>query len=306
MKAILSAQTGFLGVPPNEASAISAIFMLKMFVIDGAFYPKGGAQELTDAFVAKFKANGGKLLVSADVKKILVEGNRAKGVILASGDTYYSNFVISNIDCKKTFLDLLDTDIARSDMTISDKLHRFKPSPSSFALYLGLNDNVKLGGKNGWYYKGYDINKNFKDVLYIHIPTNYDSSVVSRKGQQILILYTPFLNNAEKITDWKAEKDRLTRWYLNRLEELFPGMLRNIVSQEAATPKTFERYTNNSGGALYGWSQIPEQVYLNSFPQITPIKGLYLAGHWTFPGGGVVTVALSGMNAARLVMKASN
>lgn len=306
LKAILSAQSGFLGVPPNEASAISAIFMLKMFVIDGAFYPKGGAQKLADAFVYRFKKNNGKLMLSANVKKILLKDNQINGVMLDSGEAYYSNFVISNIDCKKTFTDLLNLRISKIDIKIADKLSSFKVSLSSFALYLGLNDGVKLCCKNGWYYDGYDINKNFKDLLYVHIPTNYDSSIVPKRGYQILILYAPFIRNVGKITDWRMEKEKLSEYYLNRLDKLFPGLSKNIVSIEAATPKTFERYTNNRDGALYGWSQIPGQVYLNSFSQATPIKGLYLAGHWTFPGGGVVTVALSGMSAARLVMKAAS
>ena len=303
---ILSAQCGFLGLPPSEASAISSIFMLKMFMIDGAFYPKGGAQVLADSFVAKFKKNGGELLLSTEVKEILTNNGRVKGVKINSGETLYSDWVISNIDCRKTFFELLDVDINKIDPQTSKKLLLFKVGSSSFALFLGLDNKIDIFAKNGWYYPDYDINKNFKELLYIHIPTNYDCSLVKKTGYQVLILYAPFNYEFEKIKDWNKKKNELTKYYLQRLEKVFPGLSQSIIIKEGATPKTFERYTNNTHGALYGWKQIPQQVYLNSFPQESAIGGLYLAGHWTLPGGGIVTVALSGMNAARKILKALN
>jgi len=61
---------------------------------------------------------------------------------------------------------------------------------------------------------------------------------------------------------------------------------------DAATPRTFERYTLNPRGAIYGLDQ-SERPYFK-----TPIKGLYLVGASTFPGGGIEAVVISGIIAA--------
>ena len=60
-----------------------------------------------------------------------------------------------------------------------------------------------------------------------------------------------------------------------------------------------ERYTRNSDGAIYGWSLGPDQVGPGRPANTTPAPGLYLAGHWAQPGGGVYGVVHSGVNAAR-------
>ena len=66
-----------------------------------------------------------------------------------------------------------------------------------------------------------------------------------------------------------------------------------------ATPLTMERYTWNTGGAAFGWANIPEQSGLNRPGARTPFANLLLAGHWTFPGGGIAPAMLSGLIAAR-------
>lgn len=298
---ILSAQCGFLGLPPNEVSAISAIFMLKMYTIDGAFYPRGGAQKLADSFAAKFKENGGTILFACEVIKIITQGNSVSGVLLKSKEVYEAGYVISNVDCRTTLSGLLNDYVL--DKGIIDKLNSFEVGEPSFALYMGLNNKIDLQHKNGWYYPDYNINECLRELLYLHIPTNYDMSLVEKKGYQIAILYTPFNFDVKKVEDWPRKKKEVADYYIRKLDNLIPGISKNVVFMEAASPKTFERYTANTNGTAYGWKQIPSQVYLNGFPQKTSLRKLYLAGHWVMPGGGVVSVSFSGMNAARSIIK---
>jgi phytoene dehydrogenase-like protein len=63
-----------------------------------------------------------------------------------------------------------------------------------------------------------------------------------------------------------------------------------------------ERYTLNLTGAIYGWEVSPKQVGRRRLPHVTPIRGLYLSGHWTHPGGGVYGVVASGLETARAVV----
>ena len=73
---------------------------------------------------------------------------------------------------------------------------------------------------------------------------------------------------------------------------------------EIATPVTFERYTGNPGGAIYGGA-IRGGVLDGWRPGArTAIDRLYLAGAWTQPGAGFTTVLRSGRRAAHAVVRA--
>jgi len=81
-------------------------------------------------------------------------------------------------------------------------------------------------------------------------------------------------------------------FYYYDAEKLIPNLSRHIVVKDAATPKTFERYTFMPQGAIYSFDQSigVKRPYFK-----TPIKGLYLVGASTFPGGGIEAVTISGI-----------
>jgi prolycopene isomerase len=63
-----------------------------------------------------------------------------------------------------------------------------------------------------------------------------------------------------------------------------------------------ERYTSNYKGAAYGWDVTPAQVGAGRAAIDAPIDGLFFAGHWSSPGGGVTGVSYSGMMAAQKIL----
>jgi prolycopene isomerase len=83
------------------------------------------------------------------------------------------------------------------------------------------------------------------------------------------------------------------------LERLAPGA-RVLTS---LGPADLERLTGNTGGAAFGWENSPQQTGSRRLPIVTPIDGLFLAGHWAQPGHGVYRAILSGMHAARAVVE---
>ena len=64
-----------------------------------------------------------------------------------------------------------------------------------------------------------------------------------------------------------------------------------------------ERYTLNLRGAIYGWEQTPDQSTTDRLPHRTPVEGLWLSGHWTQPGGGVLTAIASALQTVELVTR---
>lgn len=303
LKAILSTHCGFVGLPPNQASALSALFTLKMFIVEGAYYPRGGAQSLPNAFVSQFQSNGGDIFFNKEVKKILLERDKVTAVMTKDDELYHTDVIISNVDPYKTYYSFIGhKEIKEIDGVTVNKLEKYKNGMSCFLLYLGVGGAVDTKGKNGWLYDSTDINNAFNDLLYLHIPTNYDNGL-SDVDKKIIILVTPYNKTISGNENWGFIKTDLVNYYLKKMKGIFPNLSENIITMDAATPSTLSRYTSNRDGSAYGWKQLPEQVYINAFPSNSKIKGLFLAGHWTFPGGGVVSAALSGINAAHKVTR---
>ena len=94
-----------------------------------------------------------------------------------------------------------------------------------------------------------------------------------------------------------------------RMLELADQQLRGLREEarlvESGTPRTMERYTRNTAGAIYGWELSPSQVGPGRLSHRLPVEGLHLAGHWTQPGGGIYGVVTSGIQSAREVLDRS-
>jgi len=137
--------------------------------------------------------------------------------------------------------------------------------------------------------------------LSLTVPTLVDPSLAP-PGQHLLVLTT--LVDGHARAPWRELKGPRTEALLRRAERRLPGLRDSLRLAEAATPRTMERYTRNSGGAIYGFDVTPAQVGPGRLDNRTPLAGLYLAGHWTRPGGGVAGVVRSGMRTAGLVLGA--
>jgi phytoene dehydrogenase-like protein len=104
-------------------------------------------------------------------------------------------------------------------------------------------------------------------------------------------------------TSYQQFKEDVARKYIERAEEYLPGLSNSIEVMEVGTPYSMKGFTLNPKGSIFGWSNIPEQSMMGRLRQETPIPNLYLAGAWTFPGGGQSAVIQSGVMAADLILK---
>jgi prolycopene isomerase len=119
-------------------------------------------------------------------------------------------------------------------------------------------------------------------------------------GKHLVVLTT--LVDYDVGASWRDQKSRAEDALLVRAERALPGLTSSLCFAEGASPRTMERYTLNTAGAIYGWELSPSQVGPARPSQRTPIAGLYLAGHWTRPGGGIYGVTVSGVQCAQIVL----
>ena len=292
----------------NSAIDYSALMVTEQ--VRGYFYPMGGIQAIPDILVQVLKQNEGEIEFKCCADRILLDNGKAAGVQTKQGKKIKAKQVVSNIAAWQTFHDLIGENNLPSDFVAT--LKKLEISLSSFYVYLGVDmdpRSVGLDAPETIVYESYDNTEEWKQLLQgqisipcfgIAVPTYNDPSLAP-PGKHVVIIMTMAPYNL-KNKEWKQEKENFTQMLINKAEKIIPGLSDHIVVRDSATPLTYERYTLNSQGAAMGWAFTP-QMFLKRLDQKTPIPNLYLAGHWTMPGGGVPAVALSGLKAARMILK---
>ncbi|MDD5005582.1 MAG: NAD(P)/FAD-dependent oxidoreductase [Candidatus Omnitrophica bacterium] len=315
LKATLGAFLFNSGTPPGKAAASPAIVLFRQYLLDPGYYPSGGFQKFPDVLAENFENNGGKIILSNKVNKIITDSNKIKGVIIDGNRAIGANNVISNADATETFKKMLD--IPNREATIVDKMI---PSPSMFILYLGLNINLREKLRescNIYYFSTYNIDEIFsnldKILMIDKIPSifcvpislhNYSNEF--KKGSMVILTIAPY----KSCKFWDKNKDSISERIVSLANKLIPGLLSSIELQICATPITLSKYTLNREGAFAGWLPILSQTKADLLPQKTSIDRLYIVGQWCtssyLPSGGIANVALTGRRVARWIIEDSN
>ena len=303
LMSILTAQCRYLGSTPKNLAAIPTCLMTVSYLRDGTYYSRGGTQEVPDSIVRKLQKYGGTIFLEREASKILIRNRKVAGIETKDGEVFESDIVVSNADAIKTFFDLIDRN--EIDQAYLKRIGKMKIGSSFFIVYLGVKDSVNLTKKSGWYHFSYSLNPKPDQSLYIFSPSLVDGSLAP-KNKHVVELALPFPYDFESVKDWSSCKKELRDKVLNMAEKIIPGLQDAIEFEESATPKTIEKYTCNSHGSVCGWEMNVGQAGEDRLACSTTIHGLYLTGHWTNPGCGVVPVATSGWIVADKIMEKLN
>ncbi|MCP4669232.1 MAG: NAD(P)/FAD-dependent oxidoreductase, partial [Deltaproteobacteria bacterium] len=270
-----------------------------------------GVEALPRLFVTSYKAYGGEIRFNALVKRIVVENGKARGVRLEGGGEIRSRYVISNGDARSTFHHLVGEDLLpkRFLRTLGSK----KLSGATFTLYLGVDLDLEEMGFDGALIHYYPammndpweaMDKEGGDLEKGKIAIRMDSiqnPMFAPEGKHTVVIsssvpYELFMEGDVISPRYKEIKQEIGDKMMAIAENVIPGLTRSVVVLDASTPVTYERETLNSRGATMGWYLSARDI--SRFRrQKTPIANLYQAGHWTFPGGGIPMVIISGITA---------
>lgn len=299
----------YLGLPPSRVSFVYWSTMFIGYMVDGAYYCKGGFQQLADTLVEGLNRAGGEIRFKSPVKKIVIQDRQVSGIQYK--DTFLSApVVISNADIRQTVCDMAGE--PHFPPRYIQRIKKMQHSLSIFVVYIATDiDLTALNlAHESFCYRDYDHERNFTCTskgqitwLSITAPTLVDPDLAP-PGQHLLMLTTllPF----QAVTSWKQSKPDYLEDMLDIAARYIPKLRQHILFIEGGSPATMLRYTHNYRGAAYGFDVSPGQVGPARLPNRAPVKGLYFAGHWTSPGGGVYGVSVSGVQAAQNVLGIKN
>jgi len=306
LKCIFAALWPYLGLPPEKVSFVYWASMLMGYIADGAFYCKGGFQNLADALVAGLQQAGGEIFFKQRVGRIDVSDNQVRGVLLSTGQYIKAELVIANADMIQTVHTLVGKEYFPKRYL--SRLQRMEVSCSIFVVYIATDLDLFAAGAHheAFYYDELSHQDNYANALQgevswlsITVPTLVDSSLAP-EGEHLLMLTA--LANFDQTDDWGQAKEEFMQKMLDFADRKINGLKSHILFIEAGSPTTMQRYTLNTNGAAYGWAVSPEQIGANRIANKSPIDGLYFAGHWTTPGGGVYGVSYSGAQTAQKIL----
>lgn len=288
-------------------------FAYRWWAMGKTYYPKGGMQNIADTMKNIAINNGCDILMNTEVKEIVMENEKAKGIKLENGDVYYSNNIISNTS--PMFANSLIHSGCKYKIKMEKGYKRKEIFPSACLLLLVVNDISFLNGNN-YIYIGSDENvqipiktinpKNASIVIQVADKKPNDKYFAVTALVPIPYEYNNCwntFNTKERKEEYYKLKKEVQDILVNRIfEKLGNEFKENIIHAELGTPLTFERYTNSTNGSFMGFAY-NKKSYGKFLKQKTEIQGLYLVGQWTFPGFGIAGVMASGYYLAKDLLK---
>ena len=305
----LSYQGFFCGQPPALAPGIFAF--LSYSEHEGVWYPKGGMIAVPEALRRCGERFGLEVQLNREVGKVLVRGRRVEGVILADGTEVTSPVVVSNINARRLYLEKIGEEhlpwLARYG------IRSYRYSVSAPMINVGLDWRPPLDAhhtivtasmkKLNEYWFGGMREGRLPDETFglVCFPTLSDPCMAP-EGHHVLniVLAGPY---RIKEIDWDRDKVAYAERQLELLSErAIPGLADHVKVMDVSTPRDFERRLLTPEGAILGLDMdLPSSTVFRPAARSKCIKGLYLAGASTHPGGGVPSVISSGVIAADLV-----
>lgn len=338
IKAPLARLASEMGMPPSQKNLSIGAIMMAMRHDPGMARPRGGTGALTQALVKLVQHLGGTILTDQQVEKVLIDNGRAVGVRVAGGTEYRAKQgVISNIDARRVFLQLIDpSDANDADPDLRERLDRRIVNNNETILKIDCALSEAPRFEHHQHQDDYLIGSvliadSVKQVetahhdpsmgkipdadpsMYVVVPTMLDPSMAPEGKHTMWIeFFAPYrIEGLEGTgmheTGWTDElKNKVADRVIDKLAEYAPNVKQSIIARRVESPAELGERLGAYNGNYYHIDMSLEQMLLfRPLPELanytTPIEGLYLTGAGTHPGGSIS--GMPGRNCARVFLR---
>jgi phytoene dehydrogenase-like protein len=336
LKATMSA-SGIIGTFLGVRSPGTAYVLLHHYMgeIDGSFrswgLSRGGTGAVSHAIAAAAREHGAEIRTEASVARILTKDGRATGVVLENGDEVHAGVVVSTVDPHHTFLSFLDPRDLPPEFVGDVRRYKYRGSSGKVNLALDALPNftslpgagphlrgaISISPSVDYMEQAYDDAKygafSRRPYMDIVIPSLTDPSVAP-PGKHVMscfVQYAPYHLKPRQSalggrqSGWDEQRDAFGDAVIDAIAEYAPNIRDVILHRQVLTPLDIERTFGLTEGNIFQGELTLEQLFfLRPVPgwarYETPIKGLYLGGSATHPGGGIM--GAPGRNAARRIL----
>jgi phytoene dehydrogenase-like protein len=330
----IKAAYGFDGIVGNYASpyAAGSAYVLLHHVFGevngkkGAWgHAIGGMGAISQAMAKAAAERGVDIRVSRPVREVLVEAGRVVGVVTENGEAIRARSVVSNLNPKLLYGSLIDPAALPQDFR--ERISHWRCGSGTFRMNVALSslpdftvlpgsalaehhtsgiimapslaymDQAYLDAKSGGWSK--------RPIVEMLIPSTLDDSLAP-PGQHVASLFcqhvAPVLPNG---ASWDHHREQVADVMIDLVNSHAPNFKASVLGRQIMSPLDLERTFGLIGGDIFHGALSLDQMF-SARPMLGhgdyrgPLKGLYMCGSGTHPGGGVT--GAPGHNAAREIV----
>jgi phytoene dehydrogenase-like protein len=284
----------------------------------------GGMGAITQAMAKAARGHGVDIELQAGVREVIVERDRAVGVILDDGKTVRARYVASSVNPKLLYTKLLPADALPPEFLA--RIQNWRNGSGTFRMNVALNalpsfsalpaagDHLSAGiilapslgymdrawqdaREHGW---------SRAPVVEVLIPSTLDDTLCP-PGQHVASLFCQHV--APQLPDgrsWDDHRDEVADLMIATVDSYAPGFAKTVIGRQVLSPLDLERQFGLLGGDIFHGALSLNQLFsarpmLGHADYRGPLKGLYHCGAGAHPGGGVT--GAPGHNAARVILR---
>jgi phytoene dehydrogenase-like protein len=278
---------------------------------------------ITQAIARAAREHGAEIKLESGVREVIVEQDRAAGVVLENGETLRAKYVASGVNPKLLYTRLIparaleDTFLARiGNWRNASGTFRMNVALSALPSFTALprdGDHLTAGiilapslaymdraysdaRAHGW---------SREPVVEMLIPSTLDGTLAPG-SQHVASLFcqhvAPVLPDGQS---WDLRREEVADLMIATVDKYAPGFAGSVIARQILSPLDLEREFGLLGGDIFHGALSLNQLFsarpmLGHADYRGPLKGLYHCGSGAHPGGGVT--GAPGHNAARVIL----
>jgi phytoene dehydrogenase-like protein len=289
-------------------------------------YVEGGMGRLSEALADAAREAGAEIRIGASVASVIVDAGGARGVTLEDGTSVESRVVLSSADPHRTFVDWIAPEQLPPEFLRGIEGLDFRSPVAKINLALDRLPGFagRSGAGAGPEHVGTihigassldDLDRSFeaacrdeipeRPMVELTLPSALDPSLAP-EGRHVGSIFVQHVPYQLATSSWETERDRLADRVFALIDEVAPGFSESVLHREVLAPPDLERiFALRGGNIFHGAMTLDRLGFMRPLPGSggyrTPIRGLYLCGAGTHPGGGVMGAC--GRNAALEVIR---
>jgi phytoene dehydrogenase-like protein len=284
----------------------------------------GGMGAITQAMANACREKGVAITTGEGVREVIAEQGKAVGVVTEKGENYRARAVVSNLNPKLLFTRLVDQNLLPADFR--ERIAHYRCGSGTFRMNVALSElprftclpepgdhltaGIIIGPSLSYFDRAYQDARNFgwskAPIVEMLIPSTLDDTLAPN-GQHVASLFCQHV--APELPDgksWDDHRDEVADLMIDTVDRAAPGFKASVLGRMALTPLDLERKFGLLGGDIMHGALALDQIFsarpvLGHADYRAPVKGLYMCGSGTHPGGGVT--GAPGHNAAREILR---
>ncbi len=264
-----------------EDPAITYGIVFSNFMSKGVFTFEGGTDRLIGLMRDELLRNGVDVRIRCDVNRIVIRRGRVEGIEV-NGRTIRTRAVVSNANLKLTIFRLAGEE--NFDERFLDEARDVRLNNSSTQVYMALKPEERIEESTGDLLFSSTAPLFRTDLLLSRDVTSRTYSFYYPRTRpqgrpRCLVVsstnanYADWANLSEE--DYEASKRDLVETTIDAAEKYIPNFRNRLAHAEAATPRTFQHYTQHAQGASFG-TKFEGLAVSRALPE--QVAGLYHAG----------------------------